>query len=106
MTKPITPNEVNKHFSENKNRIPPEVIEIFNQLILKNWNGERARITQNEVVVEIMKRFQLNTSNKIFDEGWLHIEPIFLQSGWLVSYFKKGVYDSYTSFFEFIIDNE
>jgi hypothetical protein len=103
MTNPITPDEVNKQFSENKNnRIPPEVIEIFNELIVKHWNGEKARFTQDAVVSEIMKKFKLNTSNKIFDENWLNIEAIFLTSGWLVSYFKKGVYDSLTSYFEFI----
>lgn len=50
MTKPITPNEVNGP------EIPDAVIEVFNELIRRSFDGRHAMFEQETVVKAIMAK--------------------------------------------------
>lgn len=88
--KPISPQEISDNWSK---QIPPEVIEAFNFLIEKNYNGSNriSRVDQNDVVEEILKRTNL-TRHEIFSKRFLDIEDLYRKEGWVVSY-NKPVYN-------------
>lgn len=96
MVEPISPNNIVK-------KVPDFVIEVFNDLIQKNWNGHYAKFTQEKVVVAILKK----TDNKsvkrvdIFDNHWLDVEPIYRAKGWKVEYNEPSYCESYKAFFMF-----
>lgn len=93
--KPITPNEV----IEGK-KFPPEVIKAFNDLIVKNWNGSFSKILQKDVVALIVRTSEFS-SNQIFNNNWLDVEPCFRKAGWKVVYDKPAYCETYEASFEF-----
>lgn len=102
---PITPDEIGKH---KKKHIPNEVIQAFNSLIAKKWNGKSAKVKQDEVIKEICSIFQqatdaaiVDTRNKIFAENWLNVEDIYEDAGWKVTYDKPAYCETYDAYFEF-----
>lgn len=55
---------------------------IFNNLLIKDWNGYSATIRQGEVkTLCLEKGFDMK---EIYDNKWLDIEPIFMEIGWSV----------------------
>lgn len=80
MTKPIRPRELS-----GSNTFPPMVIEIFNDLIRKNWRNGRAIVTQTEAVANVASRMGISRG-KVFDERYLDIEDAFRDAGWVVEY--------------------
>ena len=48
--KPITPQEVEE---ARKNAVPSFVIEAVNKLLKKRWDGQKAIITQEEIINEM-----------------------------------------------------
>lgn len=84
MTKPITPDEV---LTKQASKIPPEVIEIFNYLIVNNCYRGEARIGQKDVLTRIAERMDCSTHH-VIEQNWLDIEPIFEEVGWKVEYDK------------------
>jgi hypothetical protein len=102
--KPISP----KALTEARKKpdfFPPEVIEAFNELITKNFNGGEAHVGQDEVCrlarSKMAKRGRKVSSDEIFDNGWMDIEPLFRANGWKVEYDKPGYNESYEAFFVF-----
>lgn len=99
MSKPLTPSQVIETVRKNKlNNIPDDIVEVYNELIVKYWDGTGATIPKQEVISEIMKKYKLETSQTIFDEGWLNIELLFQPYGWNIKS-HNGVYHDST--FEF-----
>lgn len=84
MTRLITPEEAlsGKH-------IPDFVFEAFNKWIAKTFNGRYAVVSQEDVVMEILKNKDVKR-DKIFSEGWLNIEKAYKVAGWRVEYDKPG----------------
>jgi len=85
MTKPITPEEVKKTVA-----IPSFVFEEFNRLIAENFDGQRARVLQADVLREIVNR-----TGNIADIKWLNVERFYEAAGWKVEYNKPDYNDTY-----------
>lgn len=96
MTKPITPKEA---FASTKN-FPPEVIEVWNDLIVKNRSGRQSTVKQNDAVEALCAKMGVERS-KVFDNGWLEIEGVFGKAGWSVKYDKPDYTESWGAYFTF-----
>lgn len=100
MTKPITPAEVEVNITK-----PDEVIEVFNELICKYWDGHQAHFRQDEAVKLISKRINKSQSF-LFENYYLDIEPLYRNAGWLVVYDKPGYNETYPETFTFSKPNK
>jgi hypothetical protein len=102
MLKPIRPDNLVKLIED---RMPDEVIQAFNTLIAKEWDGTDAEMTQNEVVREILSNFRRSDKpmsiEMIFDLGYLNIEDLYRNAGWKVKYDKPGFNEDYKATFTF-----
>jgi hypothetical protein len=98
MTKPITPHEV---VDAKAKAMPDEVIEVFNELIAKNWNGHQAVIKKGEAVSAIIAALDLEGNREIYDNNWLDVEDIFRKAGWDVKYDKPGYNETYEGYYTF-----
>jgi len=97
--KPITPAQVIK---KKKDGIPDFVMEAFNSLIAKNFDGHDATIKQEEVLQVILANSpEGTTSDMVFDEHWLDVEDIFKKAGWQVDYDKPAYNETYEPTFTF-----
>lgn len=65
MTKPITPDEV---VLIKEKTIPKEVIEAFNEIIGKNWNGSYSRFKQKDTMKITMQHLNSRGRNDL-DSG-------------------------------------
>lgn len=95
--KPITPQEV---VSLKIANIPDYVIEVFNDLIAKGWNGSYSTVRMETAATTIKSHAQYN-NERIYDEGWMDIEPLYRKAGWKVVFDKPGynqIYDAYYTF--------
>ncbi|MCK5021172.1 MAG: hypothetical protein KAS32_29450 [Candidatus Peribacteraceae bacterium] len=103
MVKPISPSEAGK-----KINIPDQVIEVFNDLIQKNFDSTgKAKVMQDDVVELITGKTALqgmpkeDFKKKILDEHWLDVEDIYRAAGWVVEYDKSAYNESYKPYFVF-----
>jgi hypothetical protein len=95
--KPITPAIAAK---TKQSKIPDVVIEAFNTLIAKEFDGNQARILQKDVVKEICKNSSYHAQD-IYDNGYLDVEDTFRKASWKVVYDKPGYCESYEANFTF-----
>lgn len=95
--KPITPNEVIEHKST---IIPDFIIEIFNDLIAKNFSNGSSKIYLEEVNKELYSRKKFS-SDKAFKEKWFDVEDIYREAGWKVNYDQPGYNENYEAFYTF-----
>jgi len=96
MAKPITPAEVT---SKKLANIPDRVIEAFNTLIAKHYDGRSATVKQDEVLAAIVT--DEITRSMVFENHWLDVEDIFREAGWDVEYDKPAYNESYPATFTF-----
>jgi hypothetical protein len=82
MTKPIKPAEAG---AKKLSSIPDVVIEAFNTLIVKHWDGDQATFTQAEVAALIIANAPL-LKERLYVERMLDIERLFEAEGWSVEY--------------------
>ena len=94
--RPIKPREV---VSKVKKKIPDEVIEAINELIVENYEGGKVIIKQKDVVARIIEK-GLN-ENDIYKKGWLDVEDAYGSIGWCVTNKIPEPHDTYDAFFEF-----
>ena len=93
---PIKPSEI----TPKKGKFfPNAVLESFNELITKMWNGKSATIKQEDVV-KLMVQKGL-ASSEIFNKGWLDVEDMYERAGWSVEYDKPSYKESYPATFTF-----
>ena len=95
--KPITPEEASKKKLAD---IPDAVIEAFNTLIIKNFNGTSSTVKQDDVMALLTKDETL-TRRQIYDNNWLDVEDLYRAVGWKVEYDKPGYNESYPATFKF-----
>ena len=96
--KPIKPGEI----QDIKNAIIPDIIiDCINELLLKNWNGERATFKQNELLEIILLKDTTLTGQKLMKEHLLDFEDIYRKQGWVVEYDKPGYNEEYEAYFVF-----
>lgn len=99
---PVSPYTIKKELKD----FPDEVINGFNTVIKRNWNGSSARVDQDEVIDEILSNYKKNlklkmTRKKLFDDHLLDVEDVFRKAGWKVQYDKPGYCESYSAYFIF-----
>jgi hypothetical protein len=81
--RPITPTAA---LSLQATRFPPELIQVFNDLIVKNFNNGIAIITMSEASLTIASRITRDVTNSAAHiNGWLDIEETYRATGWDVS---------------------
>ena len=97
LSQPITPEQV---VSKKAELIPGGVIEAFNELITKNFNGSSSTVKQSDAVALIMQKMDC-ARDKVFSEHWLDVEILFRDAGWRVEYDKPGFNESYDATFKF-----
>ena len=96
--KPIAPKDMIRLKSE---LIPEKVIEVWNDVIVSNWDGFKAHFKQDEVVEALLYRGVAATRSEIFENSWLDVEEIYREKGWKVTYDKPGYNETYSAFFVF-----
>lgn len=94
---PITPDEVVQCKAK---VLPGAVIQVFNDLIAKHWNGHGARFTQDEAAALIASSLDV-PRQEVFDNRWLDVEEVFRAVGWHVEYDSPGYNESYKATFAF-----
>jgi hypothetical protein len=88
---PMTPSEVR---SKKLESIPDEVIAAMNELLCENVKVNAplgvVYVSQSDFVLRIIETYEKNNKaidrDEIFGNGWLDIEPIFVNAGWEVNY--------------------
>ena len=100
--KPISPQEAR---ANQKASIPDFVIAAFNEMISKKIGGSKSvTIRQDDVVELALKNApEGTTSQTLFNNNWLDVEPLFAEQGWKVSYDKPGYCESYPATFTFSV---
>ena len=98
MSKPITPSEV---ASRKAQILPAFVLDAFNEVIAKHWNGRSSTFEQDEVVAELLAKDLTATRDDVFNNHWLDVEPCYREAGWTVSYDRPGFNESYSATFTF-----
>jgi hypothetical protein len=99
MTRPISPKDIARTKAA---KFPPEVIEIFNELIAMHYSSGTARVYQREAMALIKSR--LNVEERVIvDKGWLSVEEIYQAMGWEVRYDKPAYNESYPAYYIFKI---
>lgn len=97
VTQPIKPNEIQQRQMD---AIDDAVIEVWNNLITKNFRGKQAVVYQDDAITAIQSVMGVDRSD-VFKNGWLEIEPLFQRAGWKVEYDKPGYNESYRASFTF-----
>lgn len=101
MANAITPQEAIK---SKVRSIPEEVLEAFNELIVENLSSGRSTVMQDDVISRIREKMHWDvTRQQIFDKGWLDVEDVFREAGWLVEYDKPGYCEDYSASFKFMV---
>jgi len=98
MTDPITPDQVP---AARQAVLPDRVIVVFNALIVKAWDGQRAMVYQEEAVEAILGAGIVRTREEVFEQGLLNVEPVYQAAGWHVAFDKPGWNESYPAYFVF-----
>lgn len=97
MSKPITPDQITPR---KQDLIPDAVIDVFNDLIAKHWNGNRSVVKQKDVVALLVANHNM-TREDIYNNHYLDVEDIFRRAGWHVEYDKPGYNETYDATFIF-----
>ena len=96
---PIKPSEVTKKKEE---LLPEFVLEAANNLIAKNWNGDRSKFSLDDLIGEIIRVSGKEiTREQVFDNEWLEIEDVYRAVGWSVEYDKPAYNEMYKPTFTF-----
>lgn len=102
---PIKPSEVSKKKAES---LPGEVLEAFNEMIAKYWNGTSSKFKQKEAIELILSKMNVSkeTADKfnakdLFKNKMLDVEDVYRDHGWNVSYDGPGYCETYDATFEF-----
>ena len=103
--KPLSFEEVEKHVNED--RVPDFVIKSVNELLLEEFNGRSAVITQDAIINNIRRPEKYSDMDNrdfrkmLFDRHWLDFEPMYRKQGWSVEYDKPGLGEDYDAHFIF-----
>lgn len=95
MIKPIKPSEVVA-----AKAIPDFVVDVFNKLIARDFDGNESKIRQREVITLLSSDYGVSRE-QVFQKGFLNIESLFTAAGWEVDYDRPGYNEDYDAFFIF-----
>lgn len=94
---PISPNDVT---AAKAKQVPPEVIKVFNDEIVRNWTGRSASVKQKDVLHKICEATG-QRSSVVFENKWMDIEDLFRSAGWVVTYDSPSYCESYDPYWVF-----
>ena len=94
--KPVTPGEMAKK----PRKIPGPVIQVFNELIERNWDGRKATVMLDDAAALGASRMEIPES-EVYSRRYLDVEPVFRAAGWNVEHDKPGYNESYEAYFVF-----
>ena len=97
MSGPIKPKEVQ---DKKLASIPEEVYEAFNELIVDNWDGKSASVSQKSASVLVARALDI-TEQDVYLRHLLDVEDVYRKAGWKVVYDKPGYNEDYEAFFVF-----
>jgi len=103
MNNPIYPIEVIKlkrKLPIIEESIPDNIIEVFNELIIKYWNGYRSKVFQKEVIKILSDKYCVSHSSFFDSLGAQKIKSTFEAVGWDVEY-DDALDNSYDAYFYF-----
>lgn len=95
--KPISPADIQRAKGDS---IPDGVIEAFNELIIKGWDGRQSIVVQSEVETLIRKKTGY-TGAQIHENNWLEVEDIYRKAGWKVEYESPAYNEDFPATFTF-----
>ena len=94
----MKPSEVEK---AKRGKLPQEVLDVFDELIVENWCDGEAVVGQDEIVKRLAERLKM-PRQEIFDRHLLDVEDVYRRAGWKVEYDKPGCCETYEATFTFI----
>ncbi len=94
---PIKPEDLDLLKEES---IPEWVFELFNNAIVKDWDGKESVVKQWQIVRDMVASGKC-LENDIFDKGYLDVESVYRKVGWNVVYKKADYFDRNSSSFLF-----
>lgn len=96
----FTPKDALKRYSE---KFPQYVFDAFNCLLSEKYNDNEIIIEQDEVIKKIIELSddEYLSEDVIFNNGWLDVEPFYIEKNWEVVYDKPTCCDNYSSRFIF-----
>ncbi|SRR6266581_4402026 len=104
--KPISPDQI---AVEKRKHVPDAVIEVWNKLIAEKFSNGSALIYLEEAVKALENiatepgvDSPVTVSRcHIYGSGWLDIEPIYREAGWIVDFDKPGFNETYKATYFF-----
>ena len=108
----IKPNEVLPAVA---NAIPEFVIEVFNGLIKKNFNGYSADVKLEDAKLAVIEAIKHNNPEHanlgdrelrdfLMERRYMDVEPVFQAAGWKVEFNKQCIGDNFASHYVFMLD--
>jgi hypothetical protein len=108
----IKPNEVMATVASS---IPEFVIEVFNDLIKKHFNGYSARFDLEEAKLAVIEAIKKNNPEHahlgdrehrsfLMERRYMDVEPVFEKAGWKVEFNKQCIGDNFASHYVFMLD--
>lgn len=99
MSEKIHPIKASEIKSKKNEQIPDVIFACFNELIAKEFSGQRAVVKQDDVVALIVRK-GINQKD-LYDNHWLDVEDAYRAAGWKVVYDKPAYCESYPAIFIF-----
>ena len=96
--KPITPEEAR---GNKKLVIPNEVIQVVNEMLVRELRSDCAMMYQEDIIAEVLKRMPHLTSSDVYKNKYLDFEPLFEAQGWDVKYDSPAYGESFRAHFIF-----
>lgn len=93
---PISPSQV----AEKKRQIMPEVIDIFSDLIARNFSNGSATVKAKDATAKICEVLGV-TRDVVYSNHYLDVEEVFREVGWKVKYEQPDYTENFDSYFEF-----
>lgn len=99
ITKPISPKDI---INLKEKLIPSDVIDSFNELIAKHFNGNHANFGISEAISLIKSKMGVQT----IENNWLAVEDIYRKVGWVVEFDRAGFCEGYESNYTFSLKDK
>lgn len=97
--RPITPA---KAIEAKSQAIPPEVFQVFDELIVRNLDLDgQAKVDQDEAVTMISNKLKIHRA-AVFANKWMDVEEAYRQAGWTVEYDKPAYYEDFSAYYMFM----
>lgn len=93
----LSPNEMIEQWQL---ALPDEVIEAFNEMLIKHFNGADAKILEKDLLAAVKKKGV--SQQQVEDQRWLQqTRQLYEEQGWKVDHKTPGWDDDFDSYFYF-----